>query len=167
MSIHLPTLTENHYSSVIAQYLCQQHNHPVTPKKIEESANVSDVYSIFHDGCIIRCHEENGSLLSEIEIQYLAERINPTFRKLAVHLEDVKDVCFSTWPNDLKSESEALKDIASIFKAELEILEGNYREDQIQVVCNQHSPKFDYCGGELFISAPSAEIADEGGISYS
>jgi hypothetical protein len=135
--------------------------------KIEGSANICNVFSIFHDGGIVHCHEENGSLLLEIEIQYLAERISPAFRKFVVLLEHVKDVCFSTWPSDLKSEPEVLKDITSIFHPELEILEGNLREGKIQVVCNQHSPEFDYCGGELYFSAASAEVIDEGGKSYS
>jgi len=137
------------------------------PMKIEGSANTSDVFSIFHDGGIVRCHEENGSLLLEVEIQYLAERIYPAFQKFAVLLEDVKDVYFSTWPSDLKSAPVVLKDIASIFKPELEILESNVKEGQIQVVCNQHSHEFDYCGGELYLSAASVEVTDEGGKSYS
>jgi hypothetical protein len=79
----------------------------------------------------------------------------------------VKDVHFSTWPSDLKSEPELIKDIASIFTPELEILESSLKEGKIQVVCNQHSHEFNYCGGELYFSAASAEVADEDGKAYS
>lgn len=82
--------------------------------KIEGSSNISDVFSIFHDGGIVRCHEENRSLLLKVEIQYLAERVNPAFRKFSVLLEDVKDVHFATWPSDLKSAPEAIKDISTL-----------------------------------------------------
>lgn len=143
------------------------HANRYAPMKIEGPENISYVFSIFHDGGIVHCHDENGSLLLKIEIQYLAERINPDFRKFSVLLENVKGVYFSTWPSDLKSEPEVLKDVTSIFKPELEILEGNFKEGQIQVVCNQHSPEFDYCGGELYLSATSAKVTDEDGKSYS
>lgn len=134
--------------------------------KIEGPENVSDVFSIFHDGGIIECHYENGSLLMEVEIQYLAERINPAFRRFMFRLFDVKNLHFSTWPSDLKSEPKVFREVATIFKTELEILEASFEEDQIKVVCNQHSPEFDYCGGELYLSATSAEVTDEAGKSY-
>lgn len=103
----------------------------------------------------------------EVDIQYLAERINPNFRKFVVRLAGVENIRFSTWPSDLQAEPEVLTDISIIFKPELEILEGSIKEGQIQVVCNQHSPEFDYCGGELFLTATSAEVVDESGKNYS
>lgn len=137
------------------------------PIKIKGPENISDVFSIFHDGGIANCHHENGSLIIEIEIQYLAERINPDFQKFMLRLDDVKNLHFSTWSSDLKSEPQVLRDTTTIFKSELEILEGNFEEKQIKVVCIQHSPEFDYCGGELYFSSTSVEVTDEAGKGYS
>lgn len=143
------------------------YQHLVMPMKIKGPENISNVFSIFHDGGIVNCHHENGSLLFEIEIQYLAERINPDFQKFMLRLNEVKNLYFSTWSNDLKSEPKVLRDTTTIFKSELEILEGNSEENLIQVVCLQHSPEFDYCGGKLCFSSTSVEVTDETGKGYS
>jgi hypothetical protein len=139
----------------------------VMPMKIEGQENLRDIFSIFHDGGISSCRREGESLLMEVEIQYLAERINPDFRKFMVRLNDVKNLSFSTWPSDLKSPPVLLDEAEEIFKAELEILEGDIENEKIKVVCNQHSSEFDYCGGELYLSASSAEVTDEANKSYS
>ncbi len=137
------------------------------PMKIEGQENIRDIFSIFHDGGILSCRREDDSLLMEVEIEYLAERINPDFRKFMVRLDDVKNLSFSTWPSDLKSPAVLISEVGKIFKAELEILEGDIEKGKIKIVCNQHSSEFDYCGGELYLSAASAEVTDEAGKSYS
>ena len=103
----------------------------------------------------------------EVEIQYLAERINPSFTKFQVVVFGVDSIYFTTWPNDSKLEPQVIVDVDEIFKPELEILEGNILENKIQVVCNQSSPTFKYCGGELYFKAESALVTDEAGKSYS
>ena len=58
----------------------------VMPMKIEGSENVCSVFSIFHDGSIVSCISGGGDLQFEVQIQYLAERVNPNFRKFNVRL---------------------------------------------------------------------------------
>lgn len=135
--------------------------------RIENLEKISDVFSIFHDGRIILCHLENSSLLMEIEIRYLAERIDPAFRKFTLRLYEVKNLYFSPWSDDRTSEPEVLREIDTIFQPELEILDANCEDGQIKVICNQHSLELDYFGGELCLSATSAEVLDEAGKSYS
>jgi len=103
----------------------------------------------------------------EVEIQYLAERINPVFRKFQIILENVENIKFRTWPSDLKSKAKLITEPSVIFKPKLDILEGNIKEEQIQVICNQASPDFEYCGGELYFSSTLAIVTDEAGKSYS
>lgn len=103
----------------------------------------------------------------EVEIQYLAERVNPEFQKFMVRLNSVNNIRFSTWPSDLKSPVVSMSEVEEIFNAELEILEGDLDTEKIKVICNQHSAEFDYCGGELYFTATSAEVTDEAGKSYS
>lgn len=64
--------------------------------KIEGSENVRDVFPIFHDGSLTSYTNDGDDVRLEIEIQYLAERVDPNFRKFVVHLFDVRDVQFST-----------------------------------------------------------------------
>lgn len=137
------------------------------PMKIEGADNVCDIFSIFHDGTISESRSMDGEIVLTVEIPYLAKRINPSFEHFQVTLLGVKKLKFSTWPSDLKSEPELLTEAEKIFAPHLEILEGNIREGRIEVVCNQHSEAFGYCGGELSFEAQSAEVADEAGKSYS
>ncbi|HKB60911.1 MAG TPA: hypothetical protein VKC56_12795 [Gallionellaceae bacterium] len=133
---------------------------------IKGSENIRDIFSIFHDGHIESFATEERGLLLAVRVQYLAQRINPLFRRFFVRLAVVEDIHFSTWPSDLKSVPAVLRDVNAIFKPELEILEGNVSEGEIKVVCNQPAPGFDYCGGELYFRAASAEVTDEAGKSY-
>jgi hypothetical protein len=136
-------------------------------KKIEGPENISGIFSLLHDGRIIKCNFEDDALRMEIEIAYLAKRINPGFHMLMVHLTGVKDVNFYTWPNSQGAEPELFTDLYLIFKPELEILNGNYKDGQIEVVCSLHSSGYGYCGGELYLTAKAAEVTDEAGESYS
>lgn len=137
------------------------------PVKIEGSENIRDIFCILHDGSLISHATDGGELGLEVEIRYLAERIDPSFRKFEVRLFGVSDVQFSTWPGDLTSEVETLTDVGEIFRADLEVLEGNIKEGFIEVVCNQRSPEFAYCGGELRFRCSHAVVTDEAGRAYS
>ncbi|WP_341644080.1 hypothetical protein [Thauera sp. SDU_THAU2] len=134
---------------------------------IDGLENVRDIFSIFHDGSISACALDGDDLTLEVEIQYLAERVNPGFRKFKVRLFGVSNVRFSTWPSDMKSDSAVLTDVPDIFDADLEILEGNLSGEEIEVVCNQHSSSLPYCGGELRFHCLRFEVTDEGGKGYS
>jgi len=134
---------------------------------IEGLGSVRDIFSIFHDGTISSCAVDGHDLTLEVEIQYLAERVNPEFRKFKVRLLGVSNVRFTTWPSDLKSDPAVLTDIPGIFDAHLEILEGNLTEEEIEVVCNQRSSDLLYCGGKLRFHCLRAQVTDEGGSGYS
>ena len=135
--------------------------------KINNPENISEIFAIFHDGKIIKCSREKDSLRMEVEIEYLAKRINPGFKKFMIHLLGVEDILFSTWPNDLKSKPKLFTDTNIIFEPELEILEGHFIDGRTEVICGQDSPDFDYCGGELYLTATIAEVTDEAGKHYS
>lgn len=135
--------------------------------RIEEIADIKDIFSIFHDGGISFAEHRDDLLALEVDIQYLAERVKPEYRKFKVILYGFKDAEFSTWPSDLNSEPQKIDDVTTIFKPELEILEASVKDNKIEVVCNQHSSEYDYCGGELLFAVDSAEVHDEAGKSYS
>jgi hypothetical protein len=138
----------------------------MTPK-IEGAENVRDIFCIFHDGSISSWAMHGNELNLEVKIQYLAERVNPEFRKFAVRLFGVSNVRFSTWPGDLKSAPVMLTKLEQIFEGALEILQGDLKEGEIEVVCNQPSSELDYCGGELRFGCTGAEVTDEAGKAYS
>lgn len=134
---------------------------------INNLGNIRDIFTSFHDGSIVHFCCEEDSLLLEVEIQFLAKRVDARFQKFFVRLAGLENVYFKTWPRGPKAESAVLVDMAAIFKPELEILDANLKENEIQVVCNQYSPEFNYRGGELYFCAASAEVTDEAGKVYS
>ena len=135
--------------------------------KIEGIESVREIFSIFHDGSLVSYVADGDTLRLEIEIHYLAERVNPYFRTFNVCLFGVDDVQFSPWPSDLKAKLETISELPKIFEADLEILECTLQEGVIEVVCNQHSPAFAYCGGELRVRCTCATVIDEAGKAYS
>jgi hypothetical protein len=135
--------------------------------RIEGSSNIEEIFSIFHDGVITHYIFNDGKLTLEIEIQYLAERISPDFTQFHVLLENISNIRFTTWPSDLQSESELITEPNIIFAPDLDILESNSKESHVQVICNQASSDYEYCGGELYFLATSAIVTDENGKEYS
>ncbi len=130
---------------------------------MEGHNKIKDLFSLFHDGMITHHHRKERELRLEIEITYLAERIDPTFTTFQVILSGIDHLHFTTWPNDRTSPPQVIFDVDLMFGPELDILEANLSENLVQVVCNQTSPDIGYCGGELYFSAESAIVMDEAG----
>ncbi|HTD05193.1 hypothetical protein [Undibacterium sp.] len=129
--------------------------------------HVSEIFSVFHDGTIVG-QAFDGSLLDlEVEIIYLAVRVNPNFRSFRLRLLNTRDIRFKVWPNDVNAEPYEILSVPQIFQPELEILRGKSDGDAVKVICSQVSKGFDYCGGELSLRASSAVVTDESGIEYS
>lgn len=129
--------------------------------------SLSNIFSVFHDGGIARYSANENNLDLDIEIMYLAERVNPAFRHFHVSLHDIRNLYFSTWPKESAAEPSILRSPAQIFEPELEILSGEYDSEQVMVICNQSSAECDYCGGILYFSASDATVTDEAGQEYS
>ena len=52
-------------------------------------------------------------------------------------------------------------DFTDIFKAELEILSADIKDDTVVVTCTQYDTAFDYCGGNLTISCETIKVFDQ------
>ncbi|MCV6637139.1 hypothetical protein [Candidatus Albibeggiatoa sp. nov. NOAA] len=137
--------------------------------KIQNLEDISDIFSIFHDGIIVENHFKNNILILSVEIEYLAERIHSTFTQFEVTLYGFNNVAFSTWPARPEAKPEKLTNIQTILMSELLILESNLiKDNRIEVICfcNQPSDEYDYGGGELSFTVDSAEVKDEAGKFY-
>ncbi len=135
--------------------------------KIEGLENILTIFSVFHDGDISRAKKEITILQLDVEIEYLAERINPSFQNFYVTLYGVKDLSFTTWPDVAEAEPEIITDLSAIFTSGLEILSGEIENNSIKVACNQPLPELGYCGGFLKLYVSSAVVKDEAGKEYS
>ena len=129
--------------------------------------NFSEIFSIFHDGRIIRHNLQELDLSLGIRIRYLAERVHPNYQEFQLILRNVRGISFKTWPSIIDALPELLASPNEIFAPELEILSADPSDGGFTVICNQPSPQFSYCGGELSLQADSAEVLDEVGKPYS
>jgi hypothetical protein len=120
----------------------------VMPVKIEGLENIITMFSVFHDGGFSNCVKQGQSLKFGVDIQYLAERVNPSYRTFSVVRQGVEALSFTTWPDDATAAPDVITDIESIFTPELEILSCELENDSIKVSCNQPLPGLGYCGGE-------------------
>ena len=132
-------------------------------REIEEKR---DAFSIFHDGCIIEMAKVSDYYEMKVEIEYLAEIVEPGFSFFRIRFFGATAFEFRTWPHSQEAKSQKLTHVEEIFKPEYEILEANIVESRIQVICNQHSHEYDYGGGELYFVADSLVILDQEEKSY-
>jgi len=96
-----------------------------------------------------------------VECQYLAERIDKSFDRFYVELTNVDELFLSTWPNPFDLPVQTLTEPSDIFKAELEILSADIKDEKVVIACNQHDTDFDYCGGNLTISCENIKVFDQ------
>ena len=123
--------------------------------------NIRDIFSILHDGRISSWTGDRNLLTLKIECQYLAERIDKSFDSFYVDLIQIDNLYLTTWPNPFDLPVLTLTDLNEIFKAELEILSAEIKENLVVVSCNQHDTNFRYCGGNLTISCMTTKIFDQ------
>jgi hypothetical protein len=134
---------------------------------ISGSEDLSEIFSIFHDGEIVNYASDGSDLELKVEIMYLAERVDPDYRSFQLRLHNVRDINFETWPKDSAAEPAKLFSIPQIFEPELEISGAEPEGDSIKIICNQSSPQCEYSGGTLLLQADYALVTDEGGKEYS
>lgn len=139
----------------------------VVVMNIEGSERIANLFSIFHDGYICQANIVNSNLVLEIEITYLARRINPSFKKFVLRLFNVRDLRFTTWPSNSEMQPSEIFDTPLIFRPKLEILDGGTIGGSIQVICSVSTQGCDYCGGELYFQADFAQVTDDAGHLYS
>jgi hypothetical protein len=123
--------------------------------------DIRDIFSILHDGGISACTCDKNLLILTVECQYLAERIDKSFDRFYVELRQVDEFCFATWPNPIDLPVRTLTEPSDIFKAELEILSADIKEEKVVVACNQHDTDLDYCGGNLTIVCETIKVYDQ------
>ena len=123
--------------------------------------DIRDIFSILHDGGITSWIGDKNLLTLTIECKYLAERIDKKFDVFFVELLNVYRLELEPWTIPINLPTVIKTQFDDIFKAELEILSAEIKEDTVLVTCNQHSKKFDYCGGNMTISCQSIKVFDQ------
>ena len=130
----------------------------------------SAVFSILHDGVIVAHEWTDDALVLTVNILYLAELLDPSFRALTVRLDGVRDVRFRPWPKAVGAAPEELHvrdDLRAVLAAEPDILHAKWDAGTARttVDLNQGSPALDYYGGELSFACDAVIVSDPRGIT--
>ena len=127
--------------------------------------NIARIFSIFHDGSISYLDGED-TLNLEVDISYLAERIDPSYSKFNLSLYNIQEVKFFPWQDVTGPDRSYISGVSEIFKADLEIFRGEAKDGVVVVSCTEHSGDFPFSGGDLSLRAGSATVKDESGRIY-
>lgn len=125
------------------------------------TVDIRAIFSLLHDGTISAWTGDKDLLTLTVDCEYLAERIDKSFDKFYVKLFNIDILELDPWTNPVDLPTIIKTDFADIFKAELEILSADIKDDAIVVTCNQQNTDFDYCGGNLTISCKAIKVFDQ------
>jgi hypothetical protein len=126
--------------------------------------NIRDIFSLLHDGLISEWKGDKDLLTLKIKCKYLAELFDKSFECFYLSFFQIDCLYLSTWPNPFDLPVLIFVELIDIFKAKLEILSAEIREDLVVISCNQHDTTFDYCGGDLMIRCQSIKIFNQAKI---
>ena len=123
--------------------------------------DIRDIFSILHDGATSTWAGDKDFLTLKVNCEYLAERIDKSFKSFFVEFRQIDKLELHPWMNPIALPQILLTEIKDIFKAELEILSAVIEDDFVKITCNQHNLDFDYCGGTLLLNCKKTKIFDQ------
>lgn len=128
-----------------------------------KSLDIKDIFTIFHDGCIADYKILNKDLLLVIEISYLAELIDASFKFIHLKLIDLKAIHFEPWTGSISE----IRDVPLIFSYDLCIVSTEKNPKDITIVhCNSYKrDQVDFEGGKLVIDCNDYLLTDQVGNS--
>ncbi len=127
-------------------------------KKLE---NIRDVFSIFHDGTISNWDGNKELLKLEIDCEYLAEKIDKSYKSFFIELENIEKLELNPWMNPINLPQKIFSEIEEVFQTSLEILSTEIENEIVKITCNQDNLDFEYCGGTLLLSCKNIKVFDQ------
>ena len=123
-----------------------------------EPKQFADIFNMFHDGSIMAIEHREDALVLTIDIEYIAELVNPQYKVFFVYLFGVEDISLTAWyRNDFKR-SETFTEVEKIAKLEPEILSAKPVGKKVSISCNFHN---NFACGKLNFNANSLTILDK------
>lgn len=123
--------------------------------------DIIDIFSILHDGTIESWTGDKNKLVLKVSCLYLAELIDKDFEYFYIEITDITIIELFAWMNPIEQEQKIFTEIDDIFKAELEILSADKKEENALIVCSQHNTDYEYCGGNLTLNCNDIKVLDQ------
>jgi putative acetyltransferase len=120
------------------------------------------VFAMFHDGSIAEGNiREDGTCELKIDIEYLAERVDPKYRAFRVELAGFSDFVFEPW---LEGEPAPAIDFETAAGLDLTILSAEIdATGLVSLHCTQDYHDTGYDGGVIQFRASGLQLFDESG----
>lgn len=118
------------------------------------SQNQANIFCIFHDGSFTEFSKNQSDIEFTIDIQYLAELINPKFSVFKGKLKNCTKLQYHVWGKEHK----VIYDLNTLGVLYLEIAHAEVTDNYITVKCFSDDVN---CGGDLMIIADDIIIYDE------
>lgn len=131
----------------------------------QDISEIAEVFSIFHDGGFSGHMLEGDRLTLQVDCEYLAELIHPSFTQFSVLLKNVSRIDYRPWmePHDLPLRN--FEKPSEFITEYLEIISAEVVDGEVHISTHQADPDLDYSGGILCITASSIEVKSEGGTT--
>ena len=121
---------------------------------------ISDVFSVFHDGTPQDWKIKDGNLTLRISCLYLAELVSAEFEFFNLEVLNIKNFEYKPWePFDINHSQLTTEE--QLNKCDFEIITSKLREDRIEIICHEHSDFFGTPGGDILLSASGVTISAE------
>lgn len=124
----------------------------------ESRLQQSHVFNLFHDGCFTSIRRAENNIEFQVEVQYLAEMIDPAYTYLLGVLRNCQYCVFELWTND-QTHYEDINVINELI-ANMEISDASHENERISVHCLGDQKSI---GGTLVFVCDEILLFDEGG----
>ena len=120
-------------------------------------------FSAFHDGGISFVAAVGDAIEAKIDIQYLAERVDPSFRSFYIELQECRNLRFEPWApkGGLGNELKNINEIKEVNSLDLEILSATVEAGEVHVECLVHASNQPIQGGQLVFAAGELNVTDQ------
>ncbi|HEX7412885.1 MAG TPA: hypothetical protein VF411_02485 [Bacteroidia bacterium] len=127
---------------------------------ITDISEISDLFSIFHDGSISKYINYSDHAILHIDCMYLAERFDEDFDHFILKIYGIKNIELKLWAEE-ENQSPIIIDSKVIFQIPLDIQDGEVKSNNvvIHVGANAH-PSLDNFSGDLSFECSGVEIFD-------
>lgn len=123
--------------------------------------DIEDVFSILHDGTIESWSGDKSKLILKVSCLYLAKLIDKDFEYFYIEINKIQKIELEAWMNPIDLEQKYFTELDDIFRAELEILSADKKENDVIITCNQSNTDFNYCGGNLTLNCLKIKVYDQ------
>ena len=122
---------------------------------------IAEVFSIFHDGGVDGVRPSGSDVEIEIDISYLAKRVDESFSFFLVQLHECTVLRFVPWGEEDGARPSSIVATEPVESLDLEILSATVESEAVHVLCLAHAGGESIRGGVLELSVAALTVLDE------